>query len=280
MRPKNSALALAAATAVLLMPAPAARAAAPVPDVPAQYAGSLVLDQSGAQFLKDTAPQSFHGADCTGYQAGESVTTNSAGWLDLWTSGQTGSCAEVTTTSVWYTGVFEARMYIPSYNGKIPDWPAFWFTSRPEPWPTGGEIDVMEGLGGIDCSSYHYSATAGSADEQTASFCPWGTPSDTYIKLAPALVPGPGWHTFDLVWAPSFAMIYVDGQFYGQLSGSWFHPGSEALTIDNTSGPYGGQSTSSNLLVQYVRIWNYRYPQRIPGHFHLSGLGVAPLERR
>ena len=257
MKRKNSALRLAVVTAVLLIPA-SAHAAAPVPDVPAQYAGSLVLDQTGAQFLANSAPRSYHGADCTGYQSGQSVTTNSAGQLDLWTSGRIGSCAEVTTTSVWYTGVFEARIDIPSYNGKIPDWPAFWFTSRPEPWPTGGEIDVMEGLGGIDCASYHYSATAGSAGEHTATFCPWGTPSATQIMYSPAFTVGPSWHTFDLVWAPSFARIYVDGKFYGQFSGSYFHPGTEALTIDNTSGPYGGQAVSSNLLVQHVRIWTYR----------------------
>jgi hypothetical protein len=241
-------------------PAPAQARA----DVPSQYVGSLVLNQTGAQFYRYSASATTEGGYCYERQPGESVTTWKNGVLDLWSSGKydaakrIGACAEVSTTRVWKTGVFETRIYNPGNSKGFQDWPAWWFSSYPEAWPTGGEIDVMEAMEGHEASSYHQGAVSGAYCSLTnATFYPR---PDCATRLKPNFTIQPGWHTWDLVWGPTFAKIYIDGRYYGQFSGSYFRPGTMKMIFDITNSPLGDPSggTSANLLVQYVRVWNFK----------------------
>ena len=46
-------------------------------------------------------------------------------------------------------GYMEARLWLPG-TGSIADWPAFWADGQN--WPTTGEMDTLEGLGGTACA--------------------------------------------------------------------------------------------------------------------------------
>ena len=89
----------------------------------------------------------------------------------------------------------EARMFLPASGGQVANWPAFW--SNGNSWPTDGENDVMEGLGGDACWHYH-SPPAAPATAPTAT-SPAGTPSAPKSKTAsrpttttaPASAPSP-----------------------------------------------------------------------------------------
>ena len=54
-------------------------------------------------------------------------------------------------------GYMEARIWLPG-SGSIADWPAFWADGQN--WPTDGEIDILEGLGGQACAHFHNPAGA------------------------------------------------------------------------------------------------------------------------
>jgi len=67
-----------------------------------------------------------------------------------YTSGRIESNFEITPTVAAGQVRISARIKLPEGYGM---WPAFW--SYSEPWPTHGEIDIMEALGNSDTDSYH-----------------------------------------------------------------------------------------------------------------------------
>ncbi len=54
----------------------------------------------------------------------------------------------------------EARVRVPTIDGQMMNWPAFWTTGF-GPWPATGEIDILEGLGGEAKFNYHYACSDG-----------------------------------------------------------------------------------------------------------------------
>jgi Ca2+-binding RTX toxin-like protein len=92
-------------------------------------------------------------------------------------------------------GYFEARINLEGSGGKISDWPAFWLAGNN--WPTDGELDVMEGLGGD--AAYHFHSPAGG-------------PGKT--------VPGDytGWHVFGALWEPGKVSYYYDNVLVGTIT--------------------------------------------------------------
>lgn len=89
----------------------------------------------------------------------------------------------------------EARMYLPASAGQVANWPAFW--SNGNSWPTDGENDVMEGLGGDACWHYH---------------SPSGGPG------ACAKGDFSGWHTFASEVKNGVATYYYDGIPVGTIT--------------------------------------------------------------
>jgi hypothetical protein len=130
-------------------------------------------------------------------------------------------------------GATEARVYSPgSSTGHIYNWPAFWTDGQN--WPTDGEIDVFEGLGGQAAWHYHYSG---------------GGPGAT--------VPGnfTGWHTYGAVWEPGKISFYYDGRLVGtQSSGVVSSP--HFLILNYGVGGWGGDRVvPATMQVDYVRAW-------------------------
>lgn len=251
------------ATAALVLGAlaapTAANASTPRADVPQAYVGALVENYSGAAIKADWTAYPYDPAACQKREPGESVTVDRASNLVLWTSGQDNACAVVKTPRFWYTGVFEAHMYVPAANGVIADWPAFWFAAAQ---PRYTEIDAFEGLRGVDNTTYWYGPDWRSLQSKST-----GIPVNANRLPVYSPRPKPGWHTLDLVWAPDWAKVYVDGRLFTELRGTWFKPVPMQMILDMTegycnsgsSGPFcGGPRKAASLVVQYVRVWKFR----------------------
>lgn len=89
-------------------------------------------------------------------------------------------------------GYFEAKMTLPASSSQIANWPAWWLNSQNN--PVTGEIDIMEGLNGQACSTFHNS----SGQQQT---CPSGSFTGTHI--------------FGALWSAGNVSWYYDNTFVG-----------------------------------------------------------------
>ncbi len=131
-------------------------------------------------------------------------------------------------------GVMEARVWIPPGTGRGQNWPAFW--TNGENWPTTGEIDVVEVLGGEMCYHFHYDGGA-----------PGGCASTTATA---------GWHTFSAKWQPGSITYYYDGQQVGQITqGVTSAPMYLIINFGLSSQLSPPIVTPSNMQVDYVRVW-------------------------
>jgi hypothetical protein len=142
-------------------------------------------------------------------------------------------------------GFFEARMNLPGDGSRTYNFPAFWivpYGGGAPCWPTGGELDIMETIGGGAKTSYGY---GGSCDNVTNGWSQfdggggyWG-----------------GWHTFAADWQPGSMTVYYDGKKVGTHNDSGVK-GAMNIILDNTSRPMGGATkTGTQVQVDYVRAW-------------------------
>ncbi|MFD7989765.1 family 16 glycosylhydrolase [Kitasatospora indigofera] len=131
-------------------------------------------------------------------------------------------------------GAFEARIYLPAAGTTIANWPAFWTDGQN--WPTDGEMDIMEGLGGDAC--YHYHSPSGG---------PGGCAPGNYS----------GWHTYGAEWKPGSVTYYYDGKQVGQIT-TGISSSPQYLILNNAVSPEGGQIVApADMQVDYVRVWQH-----------------------
>nr|WP_255574582.1 carbohydrate binding domain-containing protein [Halobacillus sp. Nhm2S1] len=173
-------------------------------------------------------------------------------------------------------GKFEAKMKLPEGQGF---WPAFWMMPEEDvygPWPTSGEIDIMEAAGGDTSNiggAIHYGEE-------------W--PNNTYTAKDYHFPEGEDftdYHTYSVEWEPGEIRWYVDGELYQTLN-DWFSKGTnqgdqyaypapfdqEFYMILNLAvgGWYGGDPDETTefpgkMEVDYVRVYeltgrDYREP--------------------
>ncbi|MET9407965.1 glycoside hydrolase family 16 protein [Streptomyces sp. NPDC002935] len=133
-------------------------------------------------------------------------------------------------------GAFESRIYTPSSGTQMANWPSFWLDGQN--WPTDGELDVLEGLGGSAC--YHFHSTAGG---------PGGCASGTYSG---------GWHTFGAEWKQGSVTYYYDGKQVGQIT-SGITSAPMYLILNNAINPdhSGTNVVPADMKVDYVRVWQH-----------------------
>ena len=160
------------------------------------------------------------------------------------------------TRKEWNTGRFEARLSLPATQGM---WPAFWLVPSHVGWPTGGEIDILEGYGSNPnkvSSAYHWGAdwkghkylhhryTTKDADDQPVKF-------------------HKEFHVYAAEWEPGEIRFYIDGDkhFVVTKDEASFHdtPMSVVLNLA-VGGWFDGDPDETTifpqqLLVDYVRVW-------------------------
>ena len=144
----------------------------------------------------------------------------------------------VTTYGLFnYTyGYAEARIWLPGTT-KITDWPAFWELGRLYD-VAKGEIDIVEGLQGEACATFH-NATSG------PSYCSTGTFTA-------------GWHTFAADWEPGYINFYYDGSEVLKVSsGVTASPMYLVLDLALSTNITTPDTTPATMQVDYVRVWQH-----------------------
>lgn len=94
---------------------------------------------------------------------------------------------------------FSARILLPNGEGL---WPAFW--SYGDPWPTQGEIDIME-FRGNDSSSYvtnFFFGNTANTPITDSSQTSYDVPVDSNLTE--------NWHVFELIWSEETFEILLD----------------------------------------------------------------------
>jgi beta-glucanase (GH16 family) len=137
-------------------------------------------------------------------------------------------------------GYMEARVWMDG-SSSPKNWPAFWADGTGN-WPTTGEIDVMEGLGGSPAWHYHWGSSS--------------NPSQT--GGAPSMSSKTGWHIFGADWEAGSIKFYYDGKQVGSAtSGVVGNPMYLILNYAVSSSISGPIQVPSDFLVDYVRVWQH-----------------------
>jgi beta-glucanase (GH16 family) len=132
-------------------------------------------------------------------------------------------------------GFVEVRARLPASNGRIADWPGIWADGLGN-WPTTGELDVVEGIGGQAC--WHFHDSAGDP----------GSCSNTNYAGS--------WHTYGADWEPGAVTFYYDGKRVATLTrGITSAP--MYLIMGLGSAPGLPVITPAQLQVGYVRVWQH-----------------------
>jgi beta-glucanase (GH16 family) len=150
-------------------------------------------------------------------------------------------------------GYVEFRAWLPaSSTGGVANWPDLWTAGQN--WPTDGEIDIAEGLGGSLCAHYHGPTDGG---EGFGAGGGTGCPAGTYTG---------GWHTFGADWEPGIITYYYDGKSIGCVATNGSLCNGPDITISSAPMYLLMSFGSSNaypitapatLRVAYVRVWQH-----------------------
>jgi beta-glucanase (GH16 family) len=259
-------------------PAPAPPAAAPsaaTTPVPVGVAGSWRLifnDQFSGSSLDPSWSTGWFGSGITAGVGGASepecydpshvIEGNNE--LDLTFTQETETCdggshpytAGILTTNGKFSftyGYVEFRAWLPAAsNGGVANWPDLWTAGQN--WPTDGEIDIAEGLGGTLCAHYHGPTNGG---EGFGAGGGTGCPGGTYTGA---------WHTYGADWEPGIITYYYDGKSIGCVAANGSLCNGPNVTI-STAPMYLLMSFGSSysypitapatLRVAYVRVWQH-----------------------
>ena len=160
------------------------------------------------------------------------------------------------TNEGWSYGRFEARAKLPATQGM---WPAFWLVPRDSPWPTGGEIDIMENRGSEPTktsSAYHWGESVAAHDHVSQQF---------RIRDASgnAINFHDSYHTYAAEWEPGVIRFYVDNLLHYTVTEQdgpiLTTPKSVVLNLA-VGGHFGGDPDATTVFPQsfdidYVRVW-------------------------
>jgi len=134
-----------------------------------------------------------------------------------------------------------ARIKLPTGYGM---WPAFW--SYGDPWPTHGEIDIMEARGNEPytySTAYWYGRRSGV-----------NSASGTEGSVSSSVSLTDCFHVFEVIWQKSSLTYLFDGQIVGTKTGGWisdFYRKTERVTLNLAVGGlfFGNPPPSPNLIV-------------------------------
>lgn len=101
-----------------------------------------------------------------------------------------------------------ARIRLPEGYGM---WPAFW--SYGDPWPTQGEIDILEARGQEPFTYYTNYFYGTQANRNLVSNASSTITSSASLQTC--------WHVYELVWEQSSLKFYLDGQLVDTKTGGY-----------------------------------------------------------
>jgi hypothetical protein len=142
-------------------------------------------------------------------------------------------------------------MYLPPATGAnsnlIANWPNWWMDGQA--WPADGEIDVVEGLGGL--AQFHMNSTM---DQPAIGFPGTGQGSSSLY----------GWHKFGCNWVAGQIDYYYDGAFVGSIT-TGITTAPMYLILGITTGLYSGPIVApSTVLVDWVSVWTPGPARTVP----------------
>ena len=156
-------------------------------------------------------------------------------------------------------GRIEVRMALPKGNGV---WPSIWMLGNEGSWPTNGELDIMEMIGGTT------GAARGGGDDVAFSTCHWGVdPGHPSFQRKHTFAPGTGsqYHIYTLNWDSQNITISIDGNAYFPFDISeddtdCFHKQFYLLINFAVGGNWGGNPDASTVFPQdfkidYIRVY-------------------------
>lgn len=144
-----------------------------------------------------------------------------------------------------------ARIKLPSGFGM---WPAFW--SYGDPWPTQGEIDIVEARGHEPFkyqTAYWYGRRAGVNTT---------TNSEGFVTSAVSLTDC--WHVYEVIWSKNSLTYLLDGQIVVTKSGGTipnFYRKSERVVLNLAVGggfvgnPPASSIVTGNMQVDWVKVF-------------------------
>lgn len=168
----------------------------------------------------------------------------------------TGACVTTNPTTLgsgkgfqFTYGAAEARIYLPAdpSTGEIANWPAWWTDGQS--WPTDGEIDILEGLGGT--AQFHMNSTL---DQPGIGGPAPGQSTNIYSG---------GWHTYGINWTSAQIDYYFDGVLVGTIT-TGITSAPMYLIFDYTTGEFAGPLDFADMQVDWVRVWDAGSSVSIP----------------
>jgi hypothetical protein len=139
-----------------------------------------------------------------------------------------------TTGYQFGVGAVEARIYFPGDGTHCYNWPAFWVTGQS--WPTTGENDIAEVLGGQMTVNYHSSSGAHNQGAVPGYWC-----SD--------------YHVYTLNRQATKSDVYYDGVLVKSYATD-DHSAPQYVVINVGAGAYPAYGAASQVKVDYVRAWS------------------------
>lgn len=136
----------------------------------------------------------------------------------------TSSCIHTRNKREFKYGRFEIRAKIPVSSGA---WPAIWTLGKEKPWPSCGEIDIMEyyKVKGIP------TILANAACESDDTLPKWNSAKIPFSHfLEKDAEWGNKFHTWRMDWDQEFIRLYLDDEFLNKISLS--------TTINGKAGDY------------------------------------------
>jgi len=172
-------------------------------------------------------------------------------------------------------GRFEARIDLPTTQGM---WPAFWLLPKSHPWPTRGEIDILENRGSqpfLVSSAYHWQTNPGPCCSQHQYVF---EEYSTTVDGVPVNF-HEGFHTYAVEWEATQLRFYVDDVLHytvnEQANRPIFETPMNIILNLAVGGDFGGDPNGSTVFpqfmdVDYVRVWQ---PQTgLSGDYNSDGV--------